>query len=106
MGGSELDDDAHDNTTTTTATTTNSSTNRDEAEITASVERALRRGLRFYSKLQTDHGFWPADYAGPLFLLPALVTSPIFYYIIYMISNYQLIRICTTLRRVAQTVSD
>ncbi|EXC12812.1 Cycloartenol synthase [Morus notabilis] len=37
------------------------------------VETTLRRALRFYSTLQTHHGFWPADYGGPLFLLPGLV---------------------------------
>ncbi|KAK8520485.1 hypothetical protein V6N12_004422 [Hibiscus sabdariffa] len=36
------------------------------------VRIALRRALRFYSTLQTEDGFWPADYGGPLFLLPGL----------------------------------
>lgn len=37
------------------------------------VNVTLRRSLRFYSTLQTQDGFWPGDYGGPLFLLPALV---------------------------------
>ncbi|KAE8652477.1 probable oxidosqualene cyclase [Cucumis sativus] len=37
------------------------------------IEKTLRRGIRFYSTLQTQDGFWPGDYGGPLFLLPALV---------------------------------
>jgi len=37
------------------------------------VNVTLRRSLRFYSILQSQDGFWPGDYGGPLFLLPALV---------------------------------
>nr|GLL20293.1 beta-amyrin synthase-like [Ipomoea trifida] len=45
-----------------------------EEEISEeAVVRTLRRGLRFYSTLQTDDGYWPADYGGPLFLMPFLV---------------------------------
>ncbi|XP_031109634.1 cycloartenol synthase 2-like [Ipomoea triloba] len=45
-----------------------------EEEISEeAVVRTLRRGLRFYSTIQADDGHWPADYAGPLFLLPFLV---------------------------------
>ncbi|KAF5469380.1 hypothetical protein F2P56_013460 [Juglans regia] len=45
-----------------------------EEEITEeAVTRVLRRGLRFYSTLQAEDGFWPGDYGGPLFLLPGLV---------------------------------
>nr|GMC58449.1 cycloartenol synthase 2-like [Ipomoea batatas] len=45
-----------------------------EEEISEEVVvRTLRRGLRFYSTIQADDGHWPADYAGPLFLLPLLV---------------------------------
>nr|GMC61314.1 cycloartenol synthase 2-like [Ipomoea batatas] len=44
-----------------------------EEEISEeAVVRTLRRGLRFYSTIQADDGHWPADYAGPLFLLPFL----------------------------------
>ncbi|KAL5178492.1 Cycloartenol synthase [Glycine soja] len=37
------------------------------------VRNTLKRALRSYSALQADDGFWPADYGGPLFLLPGLV---------------------------------
>ncbi|KAL5769098.1 hypothetical protein ACOSQ2_015881 [Xanthoceras sorbifolium] len=37
------------------------------------VTSRLTRALRFYSTLQTEDGFWPGDYGGPLFLLPGLV---------------------------------
>ena len=37
------------------------------------VNVTLRRSLRFYSTHQSQDGFWPGDYGGPLFLLPALV---------------------------------
>ncbi|KAK7379933.1 hypothetical protein VNO78_32190 [Psophocarpus tetragonolobus] len=37
------------------------------------VESTLKRGLRSYSILQTDDGFWAGDYGGPLFLVPCLV---------------------------------
>ncbi|KAG2668063.1 hypothetical protein I3760_15G143100 [Carya illinoinensis] len=44
-----------------------------EEEITEeAVTTVLRRGLRFYSTLQAEDGFWPGDYGGPLFLLPGL----------------------------------
>ncbi|KAJ7973671.1 Terpene cyclase/mutase family member [Quillaja saponaria] len=47
-----------------------------EQEITThheAVATTLTRALRFYSTLQTEDGFWPGDYGGPLFLLPGLV---------------------------------
>lgn len=37
------------------------------------VKTTLKMGLRFYSTIQADDGHWPADYGGPLFLLPGLV---------------------------------
>ncbi|XP_004299757.1 PREDICTED: cycloartenol synthase 2-like isoform X2 [Fragaria vesca subsp. vesca] len=47
---------------------------KSEDEITEEVvTTTLRRGLKFYSTLQTEDGFWPGDYGGPLFLLPGLV---------------------------------
>lgn len=36
---------------------------------------AAARGSVFYSRLQTDGGFWPGDYGGPMFLLPGLVIA-------------------------------
>ncbi|XP_061990167.1 cycloartenol synthase-like isoform X1 [Rosa rugosa] len=47
---------------------------KSEEEINEEVVAiTLRRGLRFYSTLQAEDGFWPGDYGGPLFLLPGLV---------------------------------
>ncbi|KAJ6363110.1 hypothetical protein OIU78_003315 [Salix suchowensis] len=47
-----------------------------EEEITVEVvDNSLRRTLRFFSTLQTEDGFWPGDYGGPMFLLPGLVGS-------------------------------
>ena len=47
---------------------------KSEGEISEeAVATVLRRALRFYSTLQTEDGFWPGDYGGPLFLLPGLV---------------------------------
>ncbi|RDX91737.1 Cycloartenol synthase, partial [Mucuna pruriens] len=45
-----------------------------EKDITTElVGSALKRALRSYSTLQSEDGFWPGDYGGPLFLLPGLV---------------------------------
>ncbi|KAK9931606.1 hypothetical protein M0R45_018878 [Rubus argutus] len=47
---------------------------KSEEEITEEVvTTTLRRGLRFYSTLQAEDGFWPGDYGGPLFFVPGLV---------------------------------
>ena len=49
---------------------------KSEEEITEEVvTTTLRRGLRFYSTLQVEDGFWPGDGGGPLFLLPGLVRT-------------------------------
>lgn len=42
----------------------------DEDEI---VIKTLKKALKFYASLQGEDGSWPADYGGPLFLLPGLV---------------------------------
>ncbi|KAK4479066.1 hypothetical protein RD792_014577 [Penstemon davidsonii] len=48
----------------------------EDEEITEeAVVTTLRRALRFYSTLQAEDGFWPADYGGPLFFLPCLVIT-------------------------------
>ncbi|GBG31330.1 Cycloartenol synthase [Hondaea fermentalgiana] len=41
-----------------------------EAELAATT---AARGSVFYSRLQTDEGWWAGDYGGPMFLLPGLV---------------------------------
>ncbi|RDX58365.1 Cycloartenol synthase, partial [Mucuna pruriens] len=48
--------------------------NESEEDISEEVvESRLKRGLRSLSILQTEDGFWPTDYSGPLFLLSGLV---------------------------------
>ncbi|XP_076898304.1 cycloartenol Synthase-like [Bidens hawaiensis] len=37
------------------------------------VVNALKKALKLYSSLQGEDGSWPADYGGPLFLLPGLI---------------------------------
>ncbi|PWA92388.1 squalene cyclase [Artemisia annua] len=44
---------------------------KDDDEVV--VKASLKKALRFYSTLQGEDGSWPADYGGPLFLLPGLV---------------------------------
>ncbi|KAK1417057.1 hypothetical protein QVD17_26179 [Tagetes erecta] len=39
------------------------------------VMKTLMKALEFYSSLQGDDGSWPADYGGPLFLLPGLIVG-------------------------------
>lgn len=38
------------------------------------VKNAASKGFHFYQALQTEHGNWPGDYGGPLFLLPGMIT--------------------------------
>ncbi|XP_051113925.1 cycloartenol synthase-like isoform X2 [Andrographis paniculata] len=42
---------------------------------TERVVDVLRNGMKFYSNLQAEDGHWPADYGGPLFLLPGLIIA-------------------------------
>lgn len=39
------------------------------------VHEACRKAAHFYSMLQCDDGHWAADYGGPHFLMPGLVTA-------------------------------
>lgn len=39
------------------------------------LEQTLKAGIQFYECLQEDDGHWPADYGGPMFLLPGLVIT-------------------------------
>jgi hypothetical protein len=36
---------------------------------------AARKGVQFYSMLQTDDGHWAGDYGGPHFLMPGLIVA-------------------------------
>jgi lanosterol synthase len=35
--------------------------------------KSARRGFAYYESLQTEHGNWPGDYGGPMFLMPGLI---------------------------------
>nr|AIE17465.1 oxidosqualene cyclase [Centella asiatica] len=46
----------------------------DGEEITyETVTTTLRRAVHFWAELQSDHGHWPAEIAGPMYFLPPLV---------------------------------
>lgn len=55
------------------------STYENEKPIYKDPEESLKKSLEFFQTVQTEEGFWPGDYGGPLFLLPGLL---IVYYII------------------------
>ncbi|KAL7545340.1 hypothetical protein ACHAWF_008693 [Thalassiosira exigua] len=46
-----------------------------ERRPSVSAKEAARRGVAFYSLLQTSDGHWGGDYGGPHFLLPGLVAA-------------------------------
>lgn len=39
------------------------------------VKEAARKGVHFYSMLQTEDGHWAGDYGGPHFLMPGLIIA-------------------------------
>lgn len=39
------------------------------------VVEALINGINYFSLLQTEEGYWPGDYGGPMFLLPGLLIA-------------------------------
>ncbi|CAG9466832.1 unnamed protein product [Pedinophyceae sp. YPF-701] len=45
------------------------------APTDAQVRRSILAGGRFHEGLQQDDGHWPADYGGPMFLMPGLVIA-------------------------------
>ena len=47
----------------------------EEKYLSKSAMDAARRGIAFYSMLQTPDGHWAGDYGGPHFLLPGLVVA-------------------------------
>jgi hypothetical protein len=47
----------------------------DEKNLPKSAMEAAKRGIAFYSMLQTADGHFAGDYGGPHFLLPGLVVS-------------------------------
>ncbi len=47
----------------------------DEANPPKTAMEAAKRGVAFYSLLQSTDGHWAGDYGGPHFLLPGLVVS-------------------------------
>jgi lanosterol synthase len=39
------------------------------------VKEAARKGVHFFSMLQTEDGHWAGDYGGPHFLMPGLIIA-------------------------------
>ena len=50
---------------------------------TASI--ALRRATKFFAALQSPHGHWPAENAGPMFYFPPLVLFLFLFILSYII---------------------
>lgn len=63
---------------------------KENSQKARTVEEAAKRGVAFYSMLQTSDGHWAGDYGGPHFLMPGLIVA---WYIMgkpaYMISSGQ-----------------
>lgn len=44
-------------------------------DLAREARGAAARGFNYFSALQDDDGHWPADYGGPMFLMPGLVIA-------------------------------
>ena len=47
----------------------------DDAPLDDKASHGVQQGMLHYERLQDPSGFWPADYGGPMFLLPGLVIT-------------------------------
>lgn len=44
-----------------------------KSDLEKETYQSAYRGFAYYESLQTEHGNWPGDYGGPLFLMPGLI---------------------------------
>jgi len=44
-----------------------------QSDLEQETYRSTYKGFSYYESLQTEHGNWPGDYGGPLFLIPGLI---------------------------------